>query len=271
MRPVPHFEAPPVREVILTVMFEPVTSLQTLHLAPLRVAWAGEYPKVSEMTPLPPWRLPLDRAQVEIIGSGSNWPVPLCLLTNSAGDRALQVQNDRFVVSWRFDNQAGHYPGYQALLAELRDKFDQLSEVLTQAVGEAPAVGKVEASYRNLLEGIAPQDLTLGIMTAWQKVDASPIVRDAAYIGFRMHYHPDTTDADVSVLIGVDPDAGLSTPKENGNTYMSSTFSIEADCAVSVDQEYAERLTKAHDMLISAFLDLTTEDMRKAWGGSDER
>jgi uncharacterized protein (TIGR04255 family) len=259
-----RFDNPPVREVTLTLMFEPLTGLQTLHFAPLRVEWQDQYPKLSELAPIVPWRN-LSGTPVEIVGSGSNWPVPLCILTNAAGDRVLQLQNDRFVVAWRFNPKAGGYPGHDELQGELVDKFSQLAKVVNQVLGEAPVVGRVEVSYRNLIEGVNAEDLALGILTRW-KVTKSPDPYNAEYVGLRIHRHG-STDPMVSLVIGVDPANGLAGPEESADIDLSSSLTIEAEADVRQKDEYVEKIARVHSVVLATFLDITTPEMNKAWGG----
>jgi uncharacterized protein (TIGR04255 family) len=268
MVPEPHFDNPPLREVKLSLFFDAIRPLRTLHLAPLRAEWHDEYPKLSESAPLAPWQRPDPPGVLEFIASGSNWPVPFCWFTNLRGDRALQLQSDRFIVSWRFDPDSGRYPGFVELRRELAERFDRFSKVVEAAVGQQPNVRQVEVEYSNLIADVRPEGLALGVLTEWQARDVS-FGRSIDYLGLRVHYHESVVPPGVAVLVGVDPAEGLDRPDEDEAAESASTLTLEADCEVAETDEYLAQISRCHDVIIMLFLRLTTPEMHEKWGAGE--
>jgi uncharacterized protein (TIGR04255 family) len=266
MVPELHFDNPPLREVKLSLFFDAIRSLRTLHLGPLRAEWHDEYPKLSESAPLAPWQRPDPPSVVEFIGTGSNWPVPFCWFTNLRGDRALQLQSDRFIVSWRFDPDSGRYPGFVELRRELAERFDRFSKVVEAAVGQQPDVRQVEVEYSNLIAGIRPEELALGVLTEWQTRDLG-IGRSINYLGLRVRYYESADSPGVGVLVGVDPAEGLDRPDETAES--ASTLTLNADCQVAETDEYLAQISRCHDVIIMLFLRLTTSEMHEKWGARE--
>lgn len=257
----PRFDDPPVREVSLSILFEALPGLQTLHTAAIRVQWSDEYPKLSESAPLAPWALP-SKAGFDFIATGSNWPVPLIGLTNTTGDRAIQFQNDRFTLSWRFGTEGQGYPGFLDLKAELEDKFRSFSEVVHKAGGKQVLPRRVEITYSNYIPSMPSSQLAIGVLTGWSLAGAP--ARHADYTGVRLHNCAVEQYPNVAVLIGIDPSSGLGGPGEQSDE--ASTLLIQTESDVDDGTEYMSALVAGHDALVATFLEITTSEMHKTWG-----
>jgi uncharacterized protein (TIGR04255 family) len=112
------FKSPPIVEVSLAVVFQPI-ALGVIKAADLwRTHFAGEFPNVEEQAPL---RLPQERFDglppsipqfgIELVGAPS---LPRLWFTNEKGDELVQVQNDWFARNWR-EGEGSHqrYPLYE--------------------------------------------------------------------------------------------------------------------------------------------------------------
>ncbi|MGW1768708.1 TIGR04255 family protein [Streptomyces sp. NPDC002073] len=255
-----HFEQPPVREVTLALMLEPIAKLQTLDLAPLRVEWRSEYPTLQEATPLARWG-PSDRDDVEFMESGVSWPMGLCTFSTESGDKSIKFQQDRFMITWTFGDEAPKYPGFSALKNELLGKFAQYSKLACEASGAVPVVRRTDAQYINYLPGISAQDAMAGILSGWSSVGKFPF-RGPDYCGFRIRYRESEVNSQVSVLIGVDSAGG---EDEVGEFVYSSTLALDAEGDVDESGDYVGLLDSAHDVLTAAFLEVTSSEMRASW------
>ncbi|MFD7446649.1 TIGR04255 family protein [Streptomyces sp. NPDC059909] len=256
-----RFERPPVREVTLALMLQPMPKLQTLDLAPLRVDWRAHYPLLQEVAPLPPWS-PSDRDAVEFVRSGLSWPMGLCTFSTESGDRNIRFQQDRFLLSWTFGEESQDYPGFEALKAELLEKFSQYSKLAHDASGAAPVVRRADVQYVNHLSGISAQSAMAGVLSGWSSEASFPF-RNPDYCGFRVHYHESELNDKVAVLIGVDSAGGDSV---NGEIVESSALSLDAEAEVDDSSNYVEMLDSAHDVLMAAFREVTSSAMREGWG-----
>ncbi|MCX4528094.1 TIGR04255 family protein [Streptomyces sp. NBC_01551] len=256
-----RFEQPPVREVTLALMLEPIAKLQTLDLAPLRVEWRSEYPTLQEATPLARWRLS-DGDDVEFMGSGVSWPMGLCTFSTESGDKSIKFQQDRFLITWTFGDEAPTYPGFAALKGELLGKFSQYVKLVSEASGAIPIVRRVDAQYVNYLPGVSAQDAMAGILSGWSSGGTFPF-RAPDYCGFRIRYRESELNSRVAVLIGVDSAGG---EDEAGDFVYSSTLALDAEGEVGEGHDYVSMLESAHDVLTSAFLDVTSIAMRASWG-----
>ncbi|MER8237538.1 TIGR04255 family protein [Streptomyces sp. NPDC094049] len=256
-----RFDRPPVREVTLALMLEPLQKLQTLDLAPLRVEWRAEYPILQEAAPQAPWRS-ADRDAVEFVRSGLAWPMGLCTLSTDSGDKSIRFQQDRFMITWSFGEGSPSYPGFATLKSELLSRFAEYCKLAAESAKSMPVVRRVDVQYVNLIREVSSQDAMAGILTGWTSL-AQFRFRSPDYSGFRFHYHESELNSDVNVLIGIDS-AGGESPE--GEFISGSTLSLEAEGQVGVDSDYVEMLEASHGVLTAAFLDVTSDSMRKEWG-----
>lgn len=253
-----RFKEPPVREVALTVFFDRITTLQTINLAKLRVAWLSAYPKVNEVPPRPPLRG--ERSFAEFLGSNSFWPMPFTTFEDESGRHAIQLQADRFGIVWNFAKSGEGYPGYVKLSDELMDRFGEFKEVIAQELEEDVRVTDVDLEYTNEVEGFSPEQLVLGILTNWQ-VDELSIERPSL-AGLRLHYCTDVGSDDTTLDITVNP-LFESAASDACNLELRVTSSV------SSQDEIVPRMNTAHDILIEKFLSVLNDEMRRRWGLHD--
>jgi uncharacterized protein (TIGR04255 family) len=118
------FTSPPIAEVSLAVVFQPI-ALGVVEAADLwRRHFAEEFPTVEEQAPL---RLPQERFDglpsstpqfgIELVGTPS---LPRLWFTNQKGDELVQVQNDWFARNWR-EGEGSHQP--YPLYPHVREAF----------------------------------------------------------------------------------------------------------------------------------------------------
>ncbi|QKW11802.1 TIGR04255 family protein [Verrucosispora sp. NA02020] len=253
-----RFEEPPVREVSLTVFFERVATLQSLNLAQLRVDWKDAYPKVSEVPPRPPLRG--DTPMHQYLGGNSFWPMPLTAFTNARGDQTIELQNDRFGIVWRFHQGPKTYPGYDELSTELLLRFEDFRRAISNSLAQELNPTDSYVSYTNLIEGVLPESLAVGILTNWQTSLARLDPPELA--GLRLHYCSPELEEDVALTIMVDPSFDRDRDRDDPCASLELEGSISLDDSLAIDQS----LAIAHDAVVKKFLELTSNDMKTKWG-----
>ncbi|MER7768224.1 TIGR04255 family protein [Kitasatospora sp. NPDC096140] len=256
-----RFNLPPVREVTLSILIQPLAKLQTLDLAPLRVEWQNEYPILEEVAPLSPWG-PDGSDSVQFVRSGRSWPMPLCSFSTSGGGRKIMFQHDRFALSWSFEDAGNKYPGFEALMTEICDKFSRFETLVKESSGISVKPMRVDVEYVNHLAGIPAHGAMAGILSGWKEESRFPF-RNPDYCGFRVHYCESEENPLISVLVGVDSIVGDTDESEIPS---SSSLTLSAEADISESANHNELLASAHDVLVTAFRDVTSEKMRREWG-----
>jgi uncharacterized protein (TIGR04255 family) len=255
-----RFEEPPVREVSLTVFFEPIATLQALNLAALRMDWSSDYPKVSEVPPRPPLRT--EGRFREYLGSNSFWPMPLTAFANERGNQTIELQNDRFGIVWRFDRSPKAYPGYDHLSNELLVRFVEFRSALTVSIDHDPVPVAASISYSNHIEGYDAATFALGVLTGWTVQNVASPQPDLASL--YLHYCDPTDDDSVSVNITID------SPVEAERIGPSCSLELHATSSVAGD-ELAETLNRTHEAVHARFRQLINEKLEQRWGKRDDQ
>ncbi|MEU7983019.1 TIGR04255 family protein [Micromonospora sp. NPDC049081] len=257
----PRFEEPPVREVGLTIFFDRVPTLQSINLAKLRVSWANDYPKVSEVPPRPPLRG--ERAFAEYLSSDSFWPMPFIAFTSTRGDRAIQIQSDRFGIAWRFDHAPKMYPGYEELSRELLTRFAEFREAIASELEQDLEPTDIDVEYTNLIDGYRPEDFAAGVLTNWANSQA--LCGPADLAGLRLHFCSNVGNSEIALTISINP-----TFDEQSDA-SSCVFELNATAKMSPSDEVEGTMRAAHGVLVDRFVELTNDSLRAGWGWNNER
>ena len=148
------FDNPPVVETVLSLQFDKLTAMQTVHLGLLWRQLKDRFPKTEERPALPQVfeRFP------EPLGRGANLQfeateipeMPRLWLLNSEGTEMIQVQRDRFIKNWRKAGDKDQYPRYEPVIkpAFKRD-FQDFQIFLAEENLGTVNVNQCEVTYVN--------------------------------------------------------------------------------------------------------------------------
>ena len=244
-----RLDLPPVRSVRLAYYLQTPNAILSLHAGELRRLWHDSYPDASELAP----RAPVNGGGSEALelDDSDRWPVPFFNFDNNETEQGIFFQSDRFGVGWNFGERHDFaYPGFDALAEEMSLRYRQFLEI----VSEPPVVLSAECYYRNELPQVSVSDYTLGFLTGW--VGGAECVGrlDDEGISFSQHYHLNN-DADRPIWLNA-----------SSGEDRSTTLRLTTRCEGIGDKEPEEALRSAHAMLISCFLEATSDPMRVEWG-----
>lgn len=258
MAPRLEFDRPPVVSVSLTVFFEPVNGLQASHLSSLRERWRDHYPNLAELPPLRPRNRGGDEATLVPIES---WPCPYVMFSSDDDQSSIAIQGDRFIRSWSFNAEdAGDdlYPGYEVMRSDLAQHFDEFTKTIESELEQTVVITGSECDYLNLLDNDIPtESLMVGVMTKWSTDVEDPVSSALTYGGVRLHLceSPELEGCAVTLRLDVDRDAPT--------LGIDSAFELSENEGDVVD---LGGLDRAHEKLIDAFLDYTSDGMQVKWG-----
>ncbi len=246
------FERPPVREVALTVYFDPIREMTVSSLSRLLRDWGSDDATIEEQLPLRS-RYPHD----SVAATTSGYPFgrcPLVTLTFDTGE-SVAIQNDRLVKRWIFSG-SDVYPGFDALSRDLEQRFEDFTETAQNLYDVRPDPIGASCEYVNEIGEISPRQLMLGVLTNWRvghEVSAEPA---AKYVGMHLHYQgvPGFDDCVLRVTIDGDDNAA------------ESVLTLDAQTATEPRDEPLGGLGYAHDALIQGFVSVTSEQMHTQWG-----
>lgn len=250
------FTNPPVKAVALTVYFEPIVGLQVTHLSAFRQGLREAFPNSAEMPPLQPVNRGND--ETKLLPVNRSWPFPYVLYSAPNEESGVAVQNDRFVRSWAFSDEAGSgYPGFEHLYTTMQEQFDRFAEVIRSEVQQEVILTGSEAFYANTLPDMTDSDLLVGIATRWSGEPEQRTLK-TRYSGIRLHLCDDDDLEGCSINLAVDRDddgvqlnieVGYSLPEDGGD----DGFELGG-------------LRHAHDHVITTFMNYTSAEMKEEWG-----
>ena len=180
----PDFEKPPVVETLLSVQFEKLTAMQTMHLGLFGREMQDSFPKAKEDFPIPPVIEQFSegspqgvRVQFQAMEAPS---LPRLLLFNTAGTELIQIQNDRFIKNWRQPDEQHKYPHYDPVIKPAFERdFQKFQDFLTQEKLGPLKINQCEVTYVNhIVSGISWQELgNIGKIFAFWNELAAPLAR----------------------------------------------------------------------------------------------
>lgn len=255
----PSYRHPPLVEVVLGVTLRPLPNLDFAALADLRARWRDEYPLVQQQAPAPPDPVASDAVPPVTVQVGAP-PIRLWFLTPDE-QHLLQVQHDRLIMNWRAGDGSNAYPRYSALRKLFEGRLEDFGRFLNEP--ERTTVGGVrplaiEVTYNNAIPADDQQTLRLArVLTTHNAVTSQlgqQIQENARYTfdlsstdGYRSFLHV-TASSDANRR-----DAPL-------------MLQLSARAAVDGDTKKVQpALDRAHEHLVRAFDELTTETMHAQW------
>ncbi|MFE0270398.1 TIGR04255 family protein [Nocardiopsis alba] len=250
------FSRPPVRQVVLTALFESIDRINSLDFGFLRLKWENDYPVLSETAPLPPWQVE-EKGGFGFVGSDDSWPIPYFDFSNQEETRSIQFQSDRFILAWKFQDSGLDYPGFFGLLGDMKERFSEFCEIIQNSGSNAPRVERVMVKYVNIVDSFGADEFAYGALSGW-KGSYDRNIRDYDYFGVRVRYRGGVLGIPVS--IGLDSIPGSSIPESE-----SVLISLDSEKDVKDGQIWRDEMTDIHDGVLKAFLEVMPESLKNSW------
>lgn len=247
-----HFDSPPVQQVTLGIYFRPLLDLRNLQFVPILQKWRASYTQIEELPRVPLWR-PLSAAEVGKQGGRRTNP-PLYILQTADGQRSIDVQNDRLLLTWRFEAEGSpkEYIGYSALKDELVTRFAEFESTLRDA-GLSADPERTDATYQNLVD-MDVRDFCVGVLTGWELTSSSYNVA-SSYSGMRFGDLAGDSDQ-TETLIAI----------ENGPDGEGTDFTIDVERQLLEGETFVDGLDDAHDSVLRNFELICSAELMNSWG-----
>ena len=133
------FAKPPVEEVILSVLFQPLNGLLAPHLGEIWQEFKPDgFVHIVEQPPIPhaveTFPNPIQQAELRI---GNAPDLARIWFIHEDESRILQVQRDRFTFNWRKTEFDPKYPGFSSIFERFEDFYNRFGKVInTLGIGE---------------------------------------------------------------------------------------------------------------------------------------
>lgn len=153
-RDLPDFTNPPVTEVALSVVFEPLPGYTSAHAGLFWNGISDRFTRVQEHPPLAipeemPERQPTEGPSVQLLGK----PEPRIWLLTDDESELIQLQGDTFVRNWRQTQPDQLYPRYEQLRSRFASEFREFTSFVERARLGALVPRRCEITYVNHILG----------------------------------------------------------------------------------------------------------------------
>jgi uncharacterized protein (TIGR04255 family) len=252
-----RFTQPPVREVSLTVLWEPFAGLLAADVGDLLGKLRDKYPEVTERPAMAPWTEP-ELPGIQILSDDK--VLPYCWwIADDERNRLVRFQFDRLILSWRHTPGGGAYPEYIFLRQELEELFAVAAQwFASKRPGEdlESRVKRAQIDYVNQLD-YGPADLLCGVLTDWTG-------RRSGDYQSRSPNVTATWDVEVE-----NPDVNATIVRFDADGQDGSTLTIVSTTDKDGEETYADALDRVHGRSCDVFLSITPDELQQKWGRRD--
>jgi uncharacterized protein (TIGR04255 family) len=152
----PEYDRPPVVEVAVSVQFDSPT-LNALQIMLWYTQVRERFPGLEQTNPLPAMvesfgrpRATRPRVEFQLLDT---LPTPRVFMINTAGSELLQIQQNRFGLSWRKLKPEHNYPRYRVIRTNFVEEYKAFQSFLVKEGLEEIAPNQCEITYVNHILG----------------------------------------------------------------------------------------------------------------------
>lgn len=268
-RILPDFANPPVIEVALSAVFQPLQGYTSAHGGLFWAEVAADFPRVEEQAPID---IPEESESLQAVEGGvrfqamKDFPGPRLWLISEDGTELLQLQNDTFSCNWRQQVPGAPYPHYEHVKAQFENRFRSFIGFAERAGLGAIVPARCEVSYVNhipagqgwerfgelhkILAGFAAKQATVLPEPEEVRYNARFAMRDSSgrFIGrLTVSAQPAIRRQDKKPLITLTL-TSRGRPVGSGTSGVLNFFDL------------------GHEWIVQGFTDLTTDQMHRLWG-----
>lgn len=258
-QPRPHFERPPLNEVVCGVQFTPIPGWLTPHYGLFWSRLRPEYPRCEDHPPLP--RLKLDQQEEVDIEVGPLPPLRRVFLVHKSENYVIQLQPYRFLHNWRKTRESDDYPRFDEAFARFTEHWQRFCAFLGELQLPPPQLENYELTYLNYIFGedaSFPRDVWK-FLNFYKSVPASADAAQPAGMSLSFVW-PLPGDAGRLQMV---TRHGKRMPDEKEVLVVEFTARGKAGPG---EGDMERWFGIAHESIVRTFVDLTTEEAHMLWG-----
>jgi uncharacterized protein (TIGR04255 family) len=262
----PDFDNPPVVETVLSVQFERLAAMRSVHFGLLWQHLRDRFPSTEERPALPPIveqaKQPSSHAVQLRFEAQETLPLPRLWLLNGAGTEMIQIQNDRFIKNWRKRGDNEQYPRYEkAIKPAFERDFNEFVSFLADEKLGTVKVNQCEVTYVNHIvagEGWSSFDEIEKVFTFWKHPPGAPYPGRAEEFGLHAQFPILAPTKEWVGRLHVDVQPGIR--MADGRPMYAMTLTARGIYGQGFDFFDIGR-----QAVVKSFEHLTNEDMHKVW------
>lgn len=263
----PKFNQPPVVEVALSLMFEPLSGFRAAHFGHLWVRYPDltiteDQPELNVPTEEPAAPAPPPPPRFELM----QLPRIRAWFRTENGTQLLQIQHNRLVYNWRKGDTSEPYPSYEVV----RHRFDEVVEKF-KAFLKDENLGTIrpmqcEVTYVNHIVGEHgwPHSKVAEVTRLWAEPSTGGFLPPVEDVRFLARFV--IPDASGGFLGRFSVDLQPAYLVSSGLQVLALTL-VARGKPLSNDLPGAGRfLDIGHEWIVRGFTEITTPEMHKKWG-----
>ena len=257
----PEYESPPVVEVALAVQLDRAVGCKAHHLAEIARRWEDDHPNVEERTPLPTMGFGSDGPDLTLDVS-DKIETPRLWLQSAAGDRVVQLQQDRIVVNWKQGTAAGTYPRYRSIRKALLEAWNKLSASISDLDLDLPQPSICEVQYINHLgpsQGWRSAEDTQWFIAPWNGTMSDEFLPTDHHGRMLLHFHLPEKRGWLNI-------EGWTTDREGGEKLFVLRLTSRGRASSPDIDDALDFMDLAHEWIVRGFTSATTAEAHKKWG-----
>jgi uncharacterized protein (TIGR04255 family) len=251
----PELARPPIAEVVYGMGFKPLPLLKSAHLGLFWSRYRERYVSAEDMVPV--LDAPVAPGAVVLMPM-----MPRVWLVDATQTRLLQLQSDRLFMNWRQMKPQDEYPRFPVLFPEFTEFTQSFGQFLReQSIGEL-SPSSLELGYINQIyekDGMKlPADVGQVFKPLVWNCDAYHRLSDPSDLGWRASFVRDATGIRLNVI------AAMGKRQADGAPVLQLDIRAVSQYTGSSLEDGLRWYELAHQEVVLAFFDLTTESAQKA-------
>ncbi len=263
----PEFARPPLKEVAISVQFEPLKEIRAWHIGEIANLFAAEFPHRSEQPPLTPVfetegkirQVPSYQfgLQVQFATLARYW------FSRSDQNELIQFQTDRLIHNWRRTPADDVYPRFEVLSKKSMKEFKRLDAYLRKAKLGELTPNQVEITYVNAIDG--SDEIHKKNSEVFNFVQNSMLADAFEDMRFVSRYIINSTDGQFMGRLYAQCDPAFD---EAGKAILQFQLIARGRPSNPTLEGVIDFLNLGHARIVAAFDSLTTANMHAKWGKS---
>lgn len=169
----PKFGNPPLREVAIAVLFQPLAGLTQPHIGRYWELIRELYPRTLDQPPIDPYMEAGAKGRPVFQFQVGPPPLRRSWFISADDDRLVQLQSDRFVHNWR--GEGSDYPHLDDLWDSFADRFAEFASwIRNEGIGSVEPF-QLELTYVNIIEASSLWDVLTGMEPAMPNAFADDV------------------------------------------------------------------------------------------------
>jgi uncharacterized protein (TIGR04255 family) len=268
---IPEYQNPPVVEVALSLQFEPIESLRSVHFGLLWEQLRKEgFSQVEDHGPLEPvfedFTLDSPRIGIKVQTFDDAPPLPRVWFLNAAGTELIQVQTNRLIVNWRRGAGEEPYPRYTHILKRFKSALQTVVEIVKEENLGSIVPNQCEVTYVNHV--LAEKEWSkhgevANVVTVWRNDYSDSYLGSPEDVAFAARYRMAAPDG---IILGRLHVALLPAFQRSDNApIFAINMTARGKPATASIESALELFDKQHEWIVRGFTSITTTELHGFW------